>query len=198
MSDRKLYFVAGLGNPGDKYDGTRHNLGFAVIDALSSTYGIKLDKAKYDAIYGKGLVREREVLLVKPQSYMNRSGFPIQRLMAYFKISLNDLLVIHDDIDLTFGRIKIKVKGGHGGHNGVRSIIDACGQGEFTRLRMGIGRSEKGDSVTGHVLGRFRRDDASMLDQIVARSRDAVVTILCEGTKEGMNRFNERIIQPSS
>jgi len=198
MPAGNLSFVVGLGNPGDQYEGTRHNIGFAVIDALSPVYGIRLTKKKFDTVYGKGRVKDKDVLLVKPLAYMNRSGIPIQRLLTYYKITFQDMLVIHDDIDLSFGRIKIKVKGGHGGHNGVRSIMDACGHDEFTRVRVGIGRSEKGTSVTNHVLGRFQQADEARLEQIVARSRDAVVTILCEGTKEGMNRYNERIIQPSS
>ena len=198
MPSEKLYLIAGLGNPGDTYQDTRHNVGFAVIDALSSAYDVGLGKKKFDAVYGKGRIKNKEVILAKPQSYMNRSGIPIQRLLTYFKISIQDMLVIHDDIDLTFGRIKIKVKGGHGGHNGVRSIMDTCGNDEFTRVRVGIGRSEKGASVTNHVLGRFQKSDEDRLNQIVARSRDAVITILCEGTREGMNRYNERIIQPSS
>ena len=197
MPAGKKYFIVGLGNPGDKYQGTRHNIGFAVIDAIASSYDIRLDKKKFDAVYGKGRLKDREVILVKPLAYMNRSGIPIQRLLTYYKIRFQDMLVIHDDIDLTFGRIKIKVKGGHGGHNGVRSIIDACGNDRFTRVRVGIGRSERGDSVSNHVLGRFQKSDDDRLKQIVARSRDAVVTILCEGTREGMNRYNERIIQPS-
>ena len=198
MSDRALHVVAGLGNPGDKYRGTRHNVGFFVIDALSSEYAIPLDRQKFDAFYGRGSVKGREVILVKPQSYMNRSGIPLGRLMAYFGIEHRNMLVIHDDIDLVYGRIKIKAKGGHGGHNGVRSIIDTLGDGNFTRLRVGIGRSENESNVTGHVLGRFRPDEIQQLEQIVARSRDAAVTILCEGTREGMNRFNERTTQPSS
>ena len=198
MSSQKLYFIAGLGNPGDRYRDTRHNIGFGVIDALACAYDIGVDKKKFDAVYGRGKVRDKAVILAKPQSYMNRSGIPIQRLLVFFKISFKDMLVIHDDIDLTFGRIKIKVKGGHGGHNGVRSIMDACGNDEFTRVRVGIGRSEKGASVSNHVLGRFQAADEDRLGQIVARSRDAVVTILCEGTREGMNRYNKRIIQTSS
>ncbi len=198
MSDRTLHVVAGLGNPGDKYRGTRHNVGFLVMDALSSEYAIPLDRRKFDAFYGRGSISGEEVILIKPQSYMNRSGIPIFRLIEYFGISHTNMLVIHDDIDLVYGRIKIKVKGGHGGHNGVRSIIDTLGDGNFNRLRVGIGRSENEINVTGHVLGRFRPDEKKILDQVVARSRDAAVTILCEGTKEGMNRFNERTIQPSS
>jgi len=198
MSDRTLHVVAGLGNPGDKYGGTRHNVGFFVVDALSSEYSIPLDRRKFDALYGRGSVKGEEVILIKPQSYMNRSGIPICRFMDYFEISHRNMLVIHDDIDLVYGRIKIKAKGGHGGHNGVRSIIDTLGDDNFTRLRVGIGRSENESNVTRYVLGRFRSDEKKLLEQIVARSRDAAVTILCEGTKEGMNRFNERTIQPSS
>jgi peptidyl-tRNA hydrolase, PTH1 family len=198
MSDRILHVVAGLGNPGDKYGGTRHNVGFFVVDALSSEYSIPLDRRKFDTFYGRGTVKGEEVILIKPQSYMNRSGVPICRFIDYFEISHRNMLIIHDDIDLIYGRIKIKAKGGHGGHNGVRSIIDTLGDDNFTRLRVGIGRSENESNVTGHVLGRFRSDEKKLLEQIVARSRDAAVTILCEGTKEGMNRFNERTIQPSS
>jgi PTH1 family peptidyl-tRNA hydrolase len=198
MPDRTLHVVAGLGNPGNKYRETRHNVGFYVVDALSSEYAIPLDRRKFDAFYGRGSVKGEEVILVKPQSYMNRSGIPIYRLTEYFGISHRNMLVIHDDIDLVYGRIKIKVKGGHGGHNGVRSIIDTLGDDKFIRLRVGIGRSGNESNVTGHVLGRFRPDEKKMLEEIVARSRDAAVTILCEGTKEGMNRFNERTIQPSS
>jgi PTH1 family peptidyl-tRNA hydrolase len=198
MSDRTVHVIAGLGNPGDKYRGTRHNVGFFVIDAISLEYAIPIDRRKFDAFYGRGSVRGVEVILIKPQSYMNISGIPIYRLIEYFGISHRKLLVIHDDIDLVYGRIKIKVKGGHGGHNGVRSIIDTLGDDEFTRLRVGIGRSENESNVTGHVLGRFRSDEKKLLEQIVARSRDAAVTILCEGTREGMNQFNERTIQPSS
>ena len=198
MSGRTLHVVAGLGNPGDKYRETRHNMGFFVIDALSSEYAIPLVRRKFDAFYGRGSIKGREVILVKPQSYMNRSGIPICRLIEYFGIAHRNMLVIHDDIDLVYGRIKIKVKGGHGGHNGVRSIIDTLGDGDFIRLRVGIGRSENESNVTGHVLGRFQSDEKEVLEQIVTRSRDAAVTILCEGTREGMNRFNERTIQPSS
>ena len=198
MSDRTVHVVAGLGNPGDKYRGTRHNVGYFVIDSLSSEFAIPLDRQKFDAIYGRGSVRDADVILVKPRFYMNRSGIPIRRLIEYFGISHRNMLVVHDDIDLVYGRIKIKVKGGHGGHNGVRSIIDALGDGNFTRLRVGIGRSENENNVTGHVLGRFRPDEKKLLEKIVERSRNAVVTILCEGTREGMNRFNERTIQTSS
>jgi PTH1 family peptidyl-tRNA hydrolase len=116
----------------------------------------------------------------------------------YFKISYRDMVVIHDDIDLDFGRLKIKVKGGHGGHNGVRSLIDALGEDAFVRLRVGIGRSGDQDGVVNHVLGTFNRHERASLEKLIQRAREAVETILCEGAKEGMNRFNDRRIHNSS
>ncbi len=144
--------------------------------------------------YGRGAIEDQAVMLAKPMAFMNRSGGPVQKLTAYFKIISKDLIVIHDDIDLAFGRLKIKEKGGHGGHKGLKSIIRAVGQDAFVRVRIGIGRSETGNSVSDHVLGRFYDDEAKLLDAIINRARDAVITILTEGTKAGMNRFNERLL----
>jgi PTH1 family peptidyl-tRNA hydrolase len=126
-------------------------------------------------------------------AFMNRSGWPVQKLAAYFKISSRDLIIIHDDIDLAFGRLKIKEKGGHGGHKGLKSIIDALGEGEFVRLRMGVGRAGVQNSVSDYVLGKFNADEAKLLDTIIIRAREAIVAILAEGIKVGMNRFNTRI-----
>jgi PTH1 family peptidyl-tRNA hydrolase len=124
---------------------------------------------------------------------MNRCGPPVRSLAEFFRISSQDLLVMHDDIDLDYGRLKIKEKGGHGGHNGVRSLIDAFGGGGFSRLRLGIGRSETGEQpVADYVLDHFTRDEAAELPRIIERARDAVVTILCKGIKIGMNQFNTK------
>jgi len=184
--------VVGLGNPGNNYEDTRHNVGFMVADKIARDFNIALNKTKFDAIFGRGLIEDVDVLLVKPMAFMNRSGPPLQKLAHYFRISGEDMLVIHDDIDLAFGRLKIKEKGGHGGHNGIRSIMDAFGGGEFMRLRIGVGRSEAGENVTGHVLGRFSADKAEMVTRVVAVARDAVATLLCEGIKVGMNAFNRK------
>ncbi|MDX2499716.1 MAG: aminoacyl-tRNA hydrolase [Deltaproteobacteria bacterium] len=192
MSANRLRMVVGLGNPGNNYEDTRHNVGFMVADKIARDFNIALNKTKFDAIFGRGLIEDVDVLLVKPMAFMNRSGPPLQKLAHYFRISGEDMLVIHDDIDLAFGRLKIKEKGGHGGHNGIRSIMDAFGGGEFMRLRIGVGRSEAGENVTGHVLGRFSADNAEMVTRVVAVARDAVVTLLCEGIKVGMNAFNRK------
>ena len=188
-----MRLIVGLGNPGTQYEHTRHNAGFMVVDKLAEDFGIAVDKTRFDIRYGRGNIGGQAVMLAKPMAFMNRSGGPVQRLAAYFKLSTKDLIVIHDDIDFDFGRLKIKEKGGHGGHKGLKSIIDAVGEGEFVRLRMGVGRSGVKSSVSDHVLGPFNADEARLLDAIIVRARDAIVTILTEGIQAGMNRFNKRI-----
>jgi PTH1 family peptidyl-tRNA hydrolase len=135
-------------------------------------------------------------MLAKPQSFMNRSGLPLRRLADYFRIPSQGMLIIHDDIDLAFERIKIKEKGGDGGHKGVRSIIEAFGTDEFVRIRIGVGRGagrpDEGRDMTGHVLGRFSGSEARQLDRIIEQSAEAVVTVLRHGTTVGMNRFNKK------
>lgn len=187
-----MRLIAGLGNPGPDYENTRHNAGFMVVDKLAEEFGISVNKNKFDVRYGRGTIEGHEVMLAKPMAFMNRSGWPVQQLAAYFKINSKDLIVVHDDIDLAFGRIKIKEKGGHGGHKGLKSIINAVGEDEFVRLRVGVGRSEAGSNVTDHVLGPFFDDESKQLDSVLIRARDAMVTILTEGSKVGMNRFNKK------
>lgn len=191
MPPNNIRLVAGLGNPGNAYHDTRHNAGFLVVDRLAEAFSIALDRRKFDVVMGRGRIENREVILAKPLAYMNRSGPPIQRLAAYFRISDGEMLVVHDDIDLAFGRIKIKDKGGHGGHNGLKSLINTFGGGNFARLRIGIGRSEDA-TVIDHVLGRFDAAESRIMDRIVAKACDAVVTIIGKGLQEGMNAFNQR------
>jgi len=189
---KRLRLIAGLGNPGSNYRETRHNAGFLVLEEVGREYGINADKKKFNTVYGRGTVEGAELILVKPMAYMNNSGPPVRRLADYFRISGEEILVIHDDIDLAFGRLKIKEKGGHGGHNGIRSFMDAFGGGDFPRLRVGVGRSAARTSVTGHVLGKYTVEELKYLDRIVTRARDAVATILTKGIAEAMNRFNDR------
>ena len=189
MADSKR-LLAGLGNPGDQYSRTRHNIGFDVIDALAARAGCSLNKEKFDAAYAGARMGLQDVLLVKPLSYMNRSGVPIQKLAAYFKIDVTDIIVVHDDMDLAFGKIKIVQGRGHGGHNGIRSIIDAFGQKACVRVRVGIGRPDGDKSVTGHVLGKYTPDQQSGLDQVIDDACDACLSILEKGVVKAMNLVN--------
>lgn len=196
--EEKLHLIIGLGNPGQAYLHTRHNIGFMVVDALAQAYQIQIDQTDVDSQFGPGRIAGRPVLLAKPQRFMNRSGISVKRLAQHFGISGEEMMIIHDDIDLAFGRLKIKEKGGCGGHKGVRSVIDAFGDGGFTRIRLGIGRPAGQDDVVDYVLGGFDPGEISMLTQIIQHAQAAVVTILSQGTKVGMNRFNDRRTQTSS
>jgi PTH1 family peptidyl-tRNA hydrolase len=186
------YLIVGLGNPGGDYQNTRHNAGFMVVDRLRRECRIPLDQQRFECVCGIGRVAGISVALAQPQAFMNRSGPPVLRLMSYYGISGSDILIIHDDIDLTFGRIKINEKGGHGGHNGVKSLVDALGNGDFPRLRIGIGRPARGGDVVRHVLEPFSEGEEAQLDGILDRAAEAAVTILREGAKFGMNRFNRK------
>jgi PTH1 family peptidyl-tRNA hydrolase len=186
------YLVVGLGNPGEEYRLTRHNAGFMVVDRLCKAHHIPLDHKRFGCVYGTGLVAEKATVCVQPQAFMNRSGPPVLRLMSDYGISSRDILIIHDDIDIGFGRIKIKEKGGHGGHNGVRSLMEALGTGRFTRLRVGVGRPEGGGDVVRYVLEPFSADEEAHLDDFLDRAAEAAVTVLSQGAKFGMNRFNRK------
>jgi len=194
MSQSDVRLVAGLGNPGDKYENTRHNAGFRVIDNLAAGVGLSFQTSRWDAQIARGEIKGVKVILAKPMSFMNLSGLPLYGIADYFKIQSNDMIVIHDDIDLAFGNIKIKEKGGHGGHKGIRSIMESFGGGDFTRLRIGVGRSETGLSVANYVLDSFSAKEQDLLHKVITRAKDAVVTVLCKGAKVGMNEFNNKII----
>ncbi len=198
MPEKSIRLIIGLGNPGGEYANSRHNTGFRVIEEIATTFAVSLDHKKFDILFGRGSIEKHNVILAKPMAFMNNSGPPVKQLAGYFRISSADLLVIHDDIDLAFGRLKIKEKGGHGGHKGVKSLMDAFGKGEFARLRIGVGRSERAVSVTDHVLGRFSVEEKKMLKGILARAQEAVVTILSRGIKDGMNRFNDKRFEMTS
>jgi PTH1 family peptidyl-tRNA hydrolase len=191
MMPIRPWLIAGLGNPGRKYAGSRHNVGFMVLDHLAKANHVAVSREKkFDAEYGRGKIGRINAILLKPMAYMNGSGRPVSRAASFFQIALDQLLVIHDDIDIGYGKIKIKAKGGHGGHNGLRSIIDAVGSGEFPRVRIGIGRPEGPMDVSDYVLGNFTADEWRALEPILDKAAEAVSTILTHGVNEGMNRFN--------
>lgn len=184
--------IAGLGNPGGEYAQTRHNIGFLVVEALADTASLSFTKNKFDALFTRIRLGKENVFLVKPMSYMNRSGFPVQRLASFYKIPLQDIIVVHDDMDLSFGTLKINQGRGHGGHNGVRSIIDLSGGNDFVRVRVGVGHPGVRDGVTGHVLGKFSQEEQASLGDTVKSAVKACRLILSQGVVKAMNRFNSR------
>ncbi|MBI4489234.1 MAG: aminoacyl-tRNA hydrolase [Deltaproteobacteria bacterium] len=182
--------VLGLGNPGKKYDRTRHNLGFLVVDRLASENRIAIKKRRHGSLIGDWETNGEKVLLVKPQTYMNHSGEAVRSLFGYFPVSVKDLVVIHDDLDLPFGRIRIRQKGGAGGHRGIISILQALGDQGFLRVRVGVGRPPLGRDPTDYVLEPFSPEEEALLDGIVSRAAEAVETLLQKGPHQAMERFN--------
>lgn len=185
-----LWLIAGLGNPGKEYAQTRHNIGFMALDQLAKDNGIPVLQKKFDLVFGPGNIDGHPVILCKPLAYMNRSGPPIQQMASYYRITLDHLLVIHDDIDIPLGKLKIKWKGGHGGHNGLKSIIGAFGESAFSRIRIGIGRPSDAMDIVRHVLGRFSRDEERILESSLSKAADAGQWIISKGIVASMNRFN--------
>ncbi|MGD9212054.1 MAG: aminoacyl-tRNA hydrolase [Desulfobacteraceae bacterium] len=198
MPTKPNYIIAGLGNPGEDYFNTRHNIGFRVVDSLAHQNSLSLSLQSNDASFGIGTIAKKSVLLVKPMSFMNRSGLPIHNLADKYKIIGRKIIIIHDDLDLTFGRLKIKKKGGSGGHRGIGSILDAFEEDNFVRIRIGIGRPVHGESIVDYVLDEFTSDETPMLNEIIIRACDATKTILCQGIREAMNSFNDRRLNTSS
>ncbi|TVU20378.1 hypothetical protein EJB05_36585 [Eragrostis curvula] len=182
---QKPWLFVGLGNPGRMYKGTRHNIGFEMIDAIAEAEGISVSNKQFKAVVGKGLIGDVPVMLAKPQTYMNASGESVGQLVSYFKIPLDQLVVIYDDLDLPFAKLRLLPKGGHGGHNGMRSIIDHLKQSrDFPRLRIGIGRPEE-MGVISFVLGSFTKQEREEIDVALHRGLQAVRTMVQEGFNKG-------------
>ena len=181
----------GLGNPGDRYQNTRHNLGYLSLDCFMERHqleGLRDDK-KSDGLLLKSELFDQEFLLFKSSRYMNESGLSINRLRKYRNISMQDICIIHDDLDLNVGEVRIKYSGGHGGHNGLRNIIQACCTNDFIRIRMGIGHPEK-DEVIDYVLSKPKKAEKEVLDQSTYEAADVMDSLLQNGLDETMNRFN--------
>lgn len=189
-----MKLIAGLGNPGAKYDGTRHNIGFMVAERLAQKHGIALKKKGHQGVYGVGRIAGQEVTILLPQTYMNLSGASVGSACKSLGVLPGDLIVVHDDIDLSFGVLKIKAGGGHGGHNGIRSIREVLGSGDFVRVKVGVGRPVAGGDVAGHVLRPFAAEERNQLDNVLANSAGAVEALLSGGLQPAMNEFNNRDI----
>jgi len=183
--------VVGLGNPGPKYHGTRHNIGFAVVDELARRAGVRFESAPVDAVVAKihGAAGGDSVLLAKPMTFMNRSGEAVGALLRYFRVDPADVLVIVDEIQLPLARLRARARGSAGGHNGLKSIEAHLGA-DYARLRVGVGRGEARRDLADHVLARFDRDEAAEVEAMTMRAADAAETFVAEGIRAMMNRFN--------
>ncbi|HXW05892.1 MAG TPA: aminoacyl-tRNA hydrolase [Vicinamibacterales bacterium] len=185
-----MKLIVGLGNPGRSYAGTRHNVGFEVLQVLADRHGLSWESAPADAVMAKW--RVASALLVKPLTFMNRSGFAVQQVMQFYKVALPDLLVVVDEVQLELGRLRTRRSGSPGGHNGLRSLVEQLGTEEFARLRIGVGRGDGRRDLADHVLSTFEPDEREAARDAVARAADAVEVFVAEGIEPVMNRFNRR------
>jgi PTH1 family peptidyl-tRNA hydrolase len=184
-----MYVIVGLGNPGKKYENTRHNIGFITVDLLAERHGIKINKIKHKALVGEGTISDQKVLLVKPQTYMNLSGNSVREVMAYYKVEVENLLVIYDDIDIPTGSVRIRKKGSAGTHNGMRSVIYDLQSDQFPRIRIGMGGNIKAD-LKDFVTGGFTKNEKAMMEKAVEHSADSVECFLRSGIDKAMNEYN--------
>lgn len=186
-----MYVIAGLGNPTAKYDKTRHNVGFDVIDVLAEKYNIKVTESRHRALCGTGLIHGEKVLLVKPLTFMNLSGESIGAILNYYKLdAASQLIVIYDDITLAPGKLRIRKKGSAGGHNGIKNIIAQTGTQEFMRIRVGVGEKPQGWDLADYVLSRFSREERKAVEEAMEDAADAAVLMLHGEIDQAMNRYN--------
>jgi peptidyl-tRNA hydrolase, PTH1 family len=185
-----LKCIVGLGNPGKKYDRTRHNVGFDVIDELANRWNVTLNKEKNKGLYATTIINGEKVMLIKPLTFMNLSGEAVRPLMDYYDIDLDDLVVIYDDLDLVNGKIRLRQKGSAGGHNGIKSLIQHVGTDKFKRVRIGIDRPPSGMSVPNYVLGTFNKEEQLLIDEAVQKAADACEKWLEVSFIKVMNEFN--------
>lgn len=188
-----MYIIVGLGNPDKQYEGTRHNVGFDVIDHLAEKYNISMDTKKHRAYIGKGIIEGQKVILAKPQTYMNLSGESVGSLTDYYKIAPEEeLLVIYDDISLDVGQLRIRKKGSAGGHNGIKNIIAHLGSMDFPRIKVGVGEKPKGYDLADYVLGKFSQGEREQMEEGYQNAVEAVAAIVQGNIDQAMNLYNKK------
>ena len=185
-----MKIIVGLGNPGLKYAGSRHNMGFSAVIALSDKYNIPLNKKECKAVTGHGFIEGEKVVLAQPQTYMNLSGESVRALIDFYKCTEEDLIVIYDDVDMDVGRIRIRKKGSAGGHNGIKNIIEHLGGDTFDRIKIGIGNKPQGWDMADYVLGRPPKEELPLIREAVSNAADAVAEIITGDADSAMNKFN--------
>ncbi|MBU5486277.1 aminoacyl-tRNA hydrolase [Clostridium sp. MSJ-11] len=183
-----MFLIVGLGNPGKEYANTRHNVGFEAVDLIASRYNVDINRIKFRGMYGEGNICGEKVILLKPTTFMNLSGESVREVVNFYKISIDNIIVIYDDVDLDVGRVRIRPKGSSGGHNGIKNIIYHLGTEDFTRVKIGVGKAEK--DMVSHVLGRFSKEDKETIDKCINATVEITETIIKESTESAMNKYN--------
>ncbi len=189
-----MYVVLGIGNPGKKYEGTRHNIGFIALDYMESKYNIKINKIKHKALIGEGNIGGEKVVLAKPQTYVNLSGESLREICAFYKIPPENVIVIHDDVSLDVGKIRIRKKGSDGGHNGIKSIIYHLKSDEFVRIKLGVGEAPEHYDLADWVLGKFSKEEITHMSCAVDAIVEEAIPMILGGNVDGaMNSFNGKV-----
>ncbi len=186
-----MYIIAGLGNPGNKYEGTRHNIGFEIIDYVARTYNININKLGFKSLYGQGMIEGEKVILLKPQTFMNLSGQAVKEICDFYKIPSENFIVVYDDVSLPIGKMRIRPKGSAGGHNGIKNIIYMLNTDVFPRIKVGVGAPAHPEmDMADHVLGHFSKEDFDILLDSAKKTAQAIPMIMKEGCASAMNKFN--------
>jgi len=186
------YLIISLGNPGKRYESTRHNIGFMALDRLAAQFEIALKQKSFNALWGKGTIAGSNVLLAQPQTFMNLSGTAVRQLQSFFKMDISNLIVIHDDLDLPFGAVKLKAGGGTAGHKGLASIESNLGTSEFIRVRLGIGKPVDKSRIEGYVLEPFRKGEQVVLPEVLQWAADAGAEIVLNGLQKAISKYQTK------
>lgn len=187
-----MYIVAGLGNPDKKYEKTRHNVGFMTARKIKKQFGLDRSRRKFQAKTNQGKIAGEEVLLLRPQTYMNNSGLAVREAAVFYKVPADHIIIIYDDIALPLGQLRLRKSGSAGGHNGIKSIISHLGTQDFPRIRIGVGSNKGEGDLVDYVLGVFSKEEQKTIDEATDRAAEAVQCILEEGMEKAMNRFNQK------
>ncbi|NLL73424.1 MAG: aminoacyl-tRNA hydrolase [Clostridiales bacterium] len=187
-----MYIIIGLGNPTEKYQATRHNIGWDAITRISDDYGIPLNQKRHKALCGSGYIEGQKVVLAQPLTYMNLSGESVRALVDFYKVSTEDIIVIYDDISLDVGQLRVRKKGSAGGHNGIKSIISHLGTEEFPRIKVGVGNKPKDWDLADYVLSRFKNEEEATIREALKDTSDACRMILTDGMEATMNKYNKK------
>jgi PTH1 family peptidyl-tRNA hydrolase len=194
---QEMYLIFGLGNPGNRYRLTRHNIGFMVLEKLAFGLDVDLKQKSFNALWGKGKIEGKNVLLAMPQTYMNLSGNSVRKLLTFFKADINNLIVVHDDLDLPFGTVRLKTGGGNAGHKGLESIVESLDSSDFMRIRLGIGKPANKSRTESYVLERFKPEEEAMLKPTIQYAADAASEIVSFGIQTAMVKYHTKNISNS-